>query len=180
MCVCVRGWVRACVCVCVRACVRAWMRACVRACVCTFHPGHFTGWDNEGVNGLCLINSNKDDNSNAFLKQQHINLCFFFSFLDNISWCHIGGPVRHLRKHIIKWLRQFAVDLNLGTSTPTPTPPLQFARPSFSLGTSHSLAQRSDVLPDQTDGHLVVVNSREVEIKVHVVGTEVRYSPRSD
>ena len=42
------------------------------------------------------------------------------------------------------------------------------------------LAQRSDVVLRQVHFHLVVVNSREVKIKVHVVGTEVRYSPRSD
>ena len=40
------------------------------------------------------------------------------------------------------------------------------------------LAQRSDIVPDQIDGHLVV-SSREVEIKVHVVGTEVRCCPQA-
>ena len=57
LCVCV--CVCVCVCACVRAGVRACGRACVRACVyvcvCTFHPGHVTGWDSEEVKGLCLV-----------------------------------------------------------------------------------------------------------------------------
>ena len=41
------------------------------------------------------------------------------------------------------------------------------------------LAQRSDVFLNQTDGHLVS-NSRDVEINVHLVGSEVRCCcPRS-
>ena len=41
------------------------------------------------------------------------------------------------------------------------------------------LAQRSDVVLNQTDGRLVS-KSREVEIKVHLVGSEVRCCcPRS-